>query len=196
MQLDEHQRRKALEQKLQGILGQLADVCGQLGIDLSPAPYSPPAPPAPSPPPPPAPALQPCQVLLAQVDTLALGFVSTQVQELARMVALAPSSDPRPEIEGYVNVRGAAVPVVNLRVLLGLPTKPHDVEQFLVFLRAQRSTLAVVVDEVQDIFDVTAEQIQDRNALDLRRGLLQGVIHVEGRLVGVIDPARLVAQAL
>jgi purine-binding chemotaxis protein CheW len=194
MQSDEQHRRRALELKLQGILGQLADVCGQLGIDLSSA--SPPSP-SPAPPPPPSTiALMPGQILLAQLDDLEVGFVSTQVQELARMVALSPSSDPRPELEGYVNVRGAAVPVINLRLMLGLSRKVHDPDQLLIFLRAHRSTLALVVDEVKDIFDVTAEQIQDRAALDLRRGLLQGVVQIEGRLIGVIDPSCLVSQAL
>ncbi len=200
MRPDEQQRRKELEIKLQGILGQLADVCGELGIDLSPGVRVKPEAPAQTP----AqvadgealPALQPGEILLAQIDTLEVGFVSTQVQEIARMVALSPAADRQLELDGYVNVRGQAVPVVNLRHMLGIAPRAPDPEQFLIFLRARRSTLAVVVDEVRDIFDVNAEQIQDRQALDLRRGLLQGVVRIEGRLVGVVDPGRLVAQAL
>jgi purine-binding chemotaxis protein CheW len=199
MRPDEQQRRKELEIKLQGILGQLADVCGELGIDLSPGVrVKPEAAPTPvqvadgeA-----LPALQPGEILLAQIDSLEVGFVSTQVQEIARMVALSPAADRQLELDGYVNVRGQAVPVVNLRHMLGIAPRDPDPEQFLIFLRARRSTLAVVVDEVRDIFDVNAEQIQDRQALDLRRGLLQGVVRIEGRLVGVVDPGRLVAQAL
>ncbi len=159
MRPDDQQRRKELEIKLQGILGQFADVCGEFGIDLSPGVRVKPEAPTPTP----AqiadgealPALQPGEILLAQIDTLEVGFVSTQVQEIARMVALSPAADRQLELDGYVNVRGQAVPVVNLRHMLGIAPRAPDPEQFLIFLRARRSTLAVVVDEVRDIFDVT-----------------------------------------
>jgi len=113
-----------------------------------------------------------------------------------RMVALSDPVEPRPELEGFVNVRGQAVPVLDLRHLLDLDPVEHGLDQSLILLQAEHGRVAVVVDDVLDIYDLSPDAFQDREALELRRGFIDGVARVEERLVAVINPVLLARAAL
>lgn len=196
----DEQRRRQLELKLQAILGELTTVCAELGIDaLSGAAPRPAEQPTAA-----APALANegralaglGPLLLARLDRLLTGFVAREVLELVRMVALSDPVEPRRELAGFVNVRGQAVPVIDLRCLLELPPVEADPEQALVILQAERGRVAVIVDEVLDIYELGPENFQHRDSLELRRGFIDGVARVNDRLVAVINPVLLARTAL
>lgn len=200
-------RQKLLEGRLQAILTELNTVCEELGLDVhgaAPAKVEAPREPddvsgyddaeyeyeedlA---------LFSSGQILLCWLGVQAVGFEASDVQELARMVEVTPAVDPRPELEGYINVRGHATPVIHLRHLMGQASRSHNAEQFLVLVRTTAASIAVVLDEVEDIFEVGEEHIHSRSELSIHRGLLKGVVQIRDQLVGVVDPQRLVDAAL
>ncbi len=192
----EENQRKQLESRLHSVLGELSMLCVELGIALPAADGG-----SPSAPPPPRPAtdvrrLQSGPVLLVRLGHLTLGFAASEVQELVRIVEIADSVEPRPELEGFVNLRGSAVPVVNLRHLLELPPVARKLSQILVILRVGDIFLAVVVDEVLDVYVLGPESFRDRDAMDLRAGFIAGVASVEDSLIAVLDPSLMARIAL
>lgn len=183
----DEQRRRQLESRLQNVLGELGVLCNELGIELdgdSPSR---------------SPAVEPQRgglLLLAQLGDLYIGFSAHDLQELIRMVTLSKALDPRPELQGFINIRGQAVPVLDLRCLLGRGTVEPDPDQVIVVLTVSGTRIAVVVDEVLDIYETTPDNYQHREELNLSRGFINGVALIEDKLVAVVDPKRLARQVL
>jgi purine-binding chemotaxis protein CheW len=80
------------------------------------------------------------------------------VERVICAVAVTPVPETTAFVLGLVNLAGQLITVVSLRRRLGLPDRPVRPEDLFVLVRALGLTLAMVVDEVQDLRVVAAAQ--------------------------------------
>jgi purine-binding chemotaxis protein CheW len=110
--------------------------------------------------------------------------------EVATAIANAPEY-----VKGVVNLRGAIVPIVDLRMLLGLPRADYTAFTVVIVLNLGKRTFGVVVDAVSDVTELGAEQIRPApdfsGAVDTRYVLGLGTI--DGRMLILADIERLLA---
>src|SRR5215469_5263815 len=76
------------------------------------------------------------EILVFEGDGRRYGLPAAEVRELARAVTIVPLPRPRALVEGVIDVRGEAVPVLDLRARLGLPAKGVEPSDHLVIARA------------------------------------------------------------
>ncbi len=126
------------------------------------------------------------------------------IEQIIEMVTITPIPQVKHLIEGVINVRGAAVPVVNLRRHLGLLEAPLHLHTPIILVQASGRMVALIVDEVIDVLNLPAHRIA-RPADFLPEGLegapvLQGLAHTLDSMVLLLDPEHLFlpsqAQAL
>jgi purine-binding chemotaxis protein CheW len=134
-------------------------------------------------------------LLRVRLGDAVLALPATAVQEIVRAVAITALPGAPAIIEGAVNVRGALVPVVDVRARLRLPARALDPDQFLVMLQAGDRTVALRVDEVDDLVDVSPREIEGTGTLSpAMQGLAGLSARADGMLV-IYDPAAFVSQA-
>jgi chemotaxis signal transduction protein len=73
------------------------------------------------------------------------------VQEVLRIVAMAPLPDVPPEVLGAINVRGTPTLVFDLRQRFGLPHREPGPSSPLLLVRIGDAHLAVLVDRVNGV---------------------------------------------
>jgi purine-binding chemotaxis protein CheW len=96
-------------------------------------------------------------------------------------------------MRGVINVRGHAVPVVDLRLKFGLDQGEQTVDTCIIIveleLEGESSTMGVLVDGVQEVLDIPAEQIEKPprlgNKIDTQ--FIQGIGKLEDRFVIILD---------
>ncbi|WP_420474733.1 chemotaxis protein CheW [Noviherbaspirillum sp. ST9] len=94
-------------------------------------------------------------------------------------------------VKGMVNLRGIIVPIVDLRVRLGVPDPSYDALTVVIILNLQgcTGTVGIVVDSVKDVVALTTEQI--RPAPEVGGGIaadaLLGIGTVDGDMVILLD---------
>lgn len=100
-------------------------------------------------------------------------------------------------VEGVINLRGAVLPVIDLRSRMGLErTDAHERQRIMVFQRNGTST-GFVVDHVAQVLVVPAAAIEDAPALsDSQSRLLPQVANLaaDKRMLQLLDPACLLAD--
>jgi purine-binding chemotaxis protein CheW len=116
----------------------------------------------------------------------------TQVQEIIRY------SDPRavaaddPWIRGVISLRGKIVPVCDLAARLGLAVdRPASAK--IVIVEAAGGTAGVIVDEVEEVLTVEAEQLEDVPAASA--DVIEAIAKIGDRLVVLLDPDRIFGGA-
>ncbi len=83
-----------------------------------------------------------------------------QVKEVVRVLPVTPLPSGPPFLEGIVELRGAVLPVMDLRKRLGQAVgPPTDAERFLI-ASLGGTIFALVADEVIDVLRIPVEQIR------------------------------------
>ncbi len=98
-------------------------------------------------------------VLVVEVDGTRCGFFGRDVIEVHRVVYAAPVSGAPDLVEGVINVRGAVVAVIDLRVRLGLRRRPPILSDHLVLVRVGTRVMALRVDRAVDLISVADDSI-------------------------------------
>ncbi|MBE0475878.1 MAG: chemotaxis protein CheW [Coriobacteriia bacterium] len=109
------------------------------------------------------------------------------VQEIQHLVAYTDVPDPMPALVGMVNLRGVVVPLVDLRILLGMEPRPFTLETPMIIGRLDEALVALAVDEVEDVVSVTPGCVQDPPRLHALTSKMLGVCRMEPDLVFVLD---------
>jgi purine-binding chemotaxis protein CheW len=126
------------------------------------------------------------------------------VVQIVELVAITPIPQLNQVVEGVINVRGAIVPLVNMRRHLGLPEASLHLHTPIVLVRAGERVVGLIVDEVLDVLSLADEWItRSADALPQELGevpLLQGLARTPDGMALLLDLAHLFlphqAQAL
>jgi purine-binding chemotaxis protein CheW len=103
------------------------------------------------------------------------------IVQIIEMVTITPIPQVNHSVEGVINVRGAAVPVINLRRHLGLPEAKLQLHTPIILVQTGERMVGLIVDQVSDVLNVNAGQITCPSDLlpdglsdaPLLRGLIQ-----------------------
>jgi len=138
-----------------------------------------------------------CQALLIlRLDDQRYALFLDAVERVVRAVAVTPVPEVPAFVLGLINVAGQLLPVVSLRACLGLPDRPVRPQDQFVFARTPLLTVALVVDEVQEL-----------SALDIGRAVapaevlpqgdwrVQSLIKINGDIILIYDLDKLISHA-
>lgn len=136
------------------------------------------------------------QVVVFRLDKEEFGVPIESVQEIVRVPEqLTHVPKAPPFVEGVINLRGAVLPVIDLRRRLGLPTvERSDRQRVMVFLIEGMRT-GFIVDSVAEVLRIHKSAIEAAPRLSSDQGkLLARMANLEKqkRMVQLIAPAHLV----
>jgi len=118
-----------------------------------------------------------------------------KVQEIRNYEAATAIANAPAHVKGVVNLRGVIVPIVDLRVLLGLENADYTSFTVVIVLNLGKRTVGVVVDAVSDVIELSAEQVRPApdfsGAVDTRYVL--GLGTVDDRMLIIADIEHLLA---
>ncbi|RPI63494.1 MAG: chemotaxis protein CheW [Ignavibacteriales bacterium] len=76
------------------------------------------------------------------------------VQEINRMLQITKMPNTPDFIEGVINLRGRVIPVLDLRIKLGMPRKEHDKNTRIIVVELKGKTIGFIVDEVSEVLRI------------------------------------------
>lgn len=76
------------------------------------------------------------------------------VQEINRMLQITKMPNTPEFIEGVINLRGRVIPVLDLRVKLGMQRIEHDKNTRIIVVELKGKTIGFIVDEVSEVLRI------------------------------------------
>ena len=119
-----------------------------------------------------------------------------RVREIQQIVAFSEVPAGGIGVVGMVNLRGQVIPAVDVRRLVGMEPREYTLETPMVIAEAHGELIALVVDEVQDVFELPASCLQEAPALHQLSASMIGVARLDDGLVYVLDIDRLLGADL
>ncbi len=87
------------------------------------------------------------------------------IVQIVPMVTITPIPQVNHSVEGVINVRGAAVPVVSLRRHMGLPATDLQLHTPIMLVQIGQRVVGLIVDEVLDVLNIPLHQTIDLNEI-------------------------------
>jgi purine-binding chemotaxis protein CheW len=91
-------------------------------------------------------------------------------------------------VRGVINLRGAVLPVLDLKARLGLGEAEPTARSVIIVARIGDRTVGLLVDAVSDILTITDDMVQPTPdvACDTVRTFVKGIIAIDGRMISMI----------
>jgi purine-binding chemotaxis protein CheW len=124
-----------------------------------------------------------------QIDEQEYAFRIEQIQEIVILDQVTQTPQVPDFVEGVSNLRGAIIPIVNLRRLLGLPPKPADTDTRRIVVNPAGRTVGCTVDMVSQVIRIPEDKIQPAPETVTANGALYivGFAKLDDRLVILLD---------
>lgn len=111
-----------------------------------------------------------------------------RVKEIIYAKAVHPLPGAMEGIEGVVNLRGAVVPVIDLRKKLKTAAVPPPAPEHILIVEAQRQKIGLIVDRVNEVLAVREDQIQKTQPfMERNAAYVGGIFRVGERLIILLD---------
>ncbi len=141
------------------------------------------------------------QMLTFSLGAEVYGVDILQVKEIRGWSPVTRMPQSPPSVLGVLNLRGAIVPVVDLRVQFALPTATFTPLTVVIILslRGPNGTreCGIVVDSVKDVVDVRADGIRPAPTMhDAGSAFIQGIATVDEQMLILLEANELVPRDL
>ena len=91
---------------------------------------------------------KPGQYLTFVLQGQTFGVPIETVREINRVTEIAPVPKTHPCVAGVMNLRGKVIPVIDLRLMLGMPSAAHTKETCVVVIESKEGQIGATVDAV------------------------------------------------
>jgi purine-binding chemotaxis protein CheW len=123
------------------------------------------------------------------------GIEILKVQEIKGYSAITPIPNTPSYLKGVMNLRGAVVPVVDLRTKFGMSTMAYDKFTVIIVVTVGSKIAGLVVDAVSDVLDIAASEMRsapEMGRVDTR--FISGMAAVGERFAVLLDIDRLLSE--
>ena len=116
-----------------------------------------------------------------------------QVREIRAHEPVTHIANAPAYLKGVINLRGAIVPIVDMRVKLALANANYDASTVVIILNIANRAVGVVVDAVSDVVALAKDEVRPPPTWHggIETGFIRGLAPVDDRLLIVIDIAGL-----
>jgi purine-binding chemotaxis protein CheW len=129
------------------------------------------------------------QVLTFLLNGQDYGLELVRVQEIRGFTAITPIPNMPPYIKGVMNLRGAVLPVVDLRLKFGMPPAEYTKFTVIIIAHSAGKSVGLIVDSVSDVLMASGENVQA--APDFGGGVetrfVRGLLKSNDRLAILLD---------
>lgn len=112
------------------------------------------------------------------------------VRTALQAVEVTPVPGAPPGVRGVIDVHGQVVPVVDMRLKVGLPAAPPAVSDRLVLLEVASGPLALLVDAIHGVVEVPPEAITPPAEVGPNLEHVEGIVRLPDGLLIVLDAER------
>ncbi len=104
---------------------------------------------------------KPKQYIVFNMDGEDYGIDIAVINEISRLREFNVMRFPKAPnyVEGVTSLRGEVIPIINLRIKIGLPKKDYDKDTRVIVIRLEKKTIGIIVDNIQKTVDYEEDEI-------------------------------------
>ena len=117
------------------------------------------------------------------------GIPISIVENIVRMQCITRVPGSERYVRGVINLRGKVVPVMSLRLKLGMEEGEDVRSTRIIILKIDRDNVGMVVDEVREVITISSSDVEEvqKDSKNPYANVLSGIGKCDGNLVSLLD---------
>ena len=111
------------------------------------------------------------------------------IQGINRMIEITKIPNSLEYVVGIINLRGKIIPIIDLRMRLGMPPRNYDKETRFIVVEVEKKVIGFIVDSVNEVLRINKSIIEPPPAmvLNVDSDFITAVGKLEDRLLILLD---------
>ncbi len=111
------------------------------------------------------------------------------IQGINRMIEITKIPNSLEYVVGIINLRGKIIPIIDLRMRLGMPPRDYDKETRFIVVEVDKKVIGFIVDSVNEVLRINKSIIEPPPAmvLNVDSDFITAVGKLEDRLLILLD---------
>ena len=135
-------------------------------------------------------------LLVFPLNNQLYAFDISVVEELIPLPELTTIGSAMPFIKGVIDLRGTIIPVIDLKVRLGLEGKEYELDNAVVIVKVENLVAGLIIDPGSFVMEFPLDEIS--SSPEMMKGLQQEYLSGWGRsekgLFMLLDPGKLLSK--
>lgn len=130
------------------------------------------------------------QFIVIKIGHEQYGIDIKHIDNIVRMQSITRVPKVAPYLKGVINLRGEIIPVMSIRIKMGLEEDVYEKATRIIILKVdQLETTGVIVDEVKEVVTLDASQIEkvSYDSKDESANFIYGIGKYDGGLISLLD---------
>lgn len=129
------------------------------------------------------------QYIVVKIGCEQYGININYVDNIVRMQNITRVPKAQVYYRGVINLRGEIVPVMSLRLKLGLEPDVFDNKTRIIIIKIDNVTVGVIVDEVKEVVNLTEDCIEKTayDSNDEKANYISSIGKSNGELISLLD---------
>ena len=138
------------------------------------------------------------QYIVIKIDDEQYGINIKFIDNIVRMQQITRVPKVDDYLKGVINIRGEIVPVMSVRMKMGLPEDEITNKSRIIILKTEGGDLVgIIVDQVNQVLTLDSNNVEKMRYDDKKQKedtFVSGVGHYEGGLVSILDLEAVVSE--
>ena len=135
------------------------------------------------------------QYVVFSINQQFFGIEIFKIREVLSYREITPLPQMEGFIKGIINLRGAVIPVFDLREKFNMPTAEYTQFHVIIVVEISGRITGVIVDVISDVLEILPEEFQTTGNLpsNVRREYLKGVGKKDDKMIILLDMDKLLS---
>jgi purine-binding chemotaxis protein CheW len=128
------------------------------------------------------------QIITLNIANEEYALSISNIQEIIKNILITPVPLTKKFVEGVTNIRGSIIPVVNLRVKMGIEKQEHTEDSRIIIISYNGRKVGVLVDSINQVLRLPKEKITETSkAQEGRDRFMESVCIIDDKLVTLLS---------
>ncbi len=136
------------------------------------------------------------QLVSFKIGNEEFGVDILKVQEINRMMQITKVPNAPEFVDGVINLRGRIIPIIDLRIRLGMVKREHDKSTRIVVVELDGKTVGFIVDEVSEVLRIPMNITEPPPPMvaGINADYITAVGKLEDRLLILLDMEKVLSE--
>lgn len=136
------------------------------------------------------------QYVVFSINQQFFGIEIFKIREVLSYREITPLPQMEGFIKGIINLRGAVIPVFDLREKFNMPSVEYNHFHVIIVIEISGRIMGVIVDDISDVLEILPEEFQTTGNLpsNVGREYLKGVGKKDDKMIILLDMDHLLSS--